>query len=200
MDNQPGILFIDVETTGFTRDLPLDHPDQPHIVQLAAMLTDPAGREMGKFSTLITPTGWEISPDAQRVHGITVEDCHRYGMPLLQALAALHGMAQGAVLVVAHNLAFDSKVLACEFVRSSAGVFPFAWVKTHCTMMEAVPLCKIPRRGGGGFKWPSLAEAHKHFLGSDFEDAHDALADVEACKRIYFAAIEKKAPRVGALP
>lgn len=38
------ILFFDTETTGFPhKSKPVDHPDQPHVVQLAAELTEDDG-------------------------------------------------------------------------------------------------------------------------------------------------------------
>ena len=37
------------------------------------------------------------------------------------------------------------------------------------------------------FKPPNLQEAHQFFLSVPFEGAHSALADAEACARVYFA-------------
>ena len=38
-----------------------------------------------------------------------------------------------------------------------------------------------------GFKWPKLSQLHKKLFGSDFDEAHDAEADVAACARCFFA-------------
>lgn len=50
------ILFFDTETTGMYqwRQTP-DHPDQPHIVQLAALLCHDDGRPIAGFSTIVDP-------------------------------------------------------------------------------------------------------------------------------------------------
>jgi hypothetical protein len=41
------ILFFDTETNGLTlNDQPASHPAQPHLVQLAAILTEDGGREV----------------------------------------------------------------------------------------------------------------------------------------------------------
>lgn len=36
------------------------------------------------------------------------------------------------------------------------------------------------------YKWPSLQELHCALFGANFEDAHDALADVLACRKCYY--------------
>lgn len=36
-------------------------------------------------------------------------------------------------------------------------------------------------------KLPHLQEAHQHFLGKAFDGAHGALADAQACARVYYA-------------
>ncbi|HUV85413.1 MAG TPA: hypothetical protein VMV86_06875, partial [Methanosarcinales archaeon] len=56
---------------------------------------------------------------------------------------------------------------------------------SYCTMLEGTDICKIPSFRGN--KWPTLKELHKHLFNEDFEDAHDALADVEATRRCYYA-------------
>jgi hypothetical protein len=37
-----------------------------------------------------------------------------------------------------------------------------------------------------GNKYPNLTELHRKLFKKSFEDAHDALADVRACKAAYF--------------
>lgn len=50
------ILFFDTETTGFFQDkLPVDHPDQPYIVQLAAQLCEDLGEPIAEFSLIVDP-------------------------------------------------------------------------------------------------------------------------------------------------
>jgi len=52
-------------------------------------------------------------------------------------------------------------------------------------MAVTTPICKIPGKYND-YKWPKLAEAYRHLFNEEIKDAHDALADVRACARIYF--------------
>jgi len=58
------------------------------------------------------------------------------------------------------------------------------------------PICDIP--GPYGPKWPRLQEAHKHVFGKEFDGAHDALADVIACKNIYFWILSQQKAKASA--
>lgn len=56
-------LFFDAETTGkAAMREPYNSPRQPHIVQLAALLTDDDGIERGAMNVIVRPDGYGI-PD-----------------------------------------------------------------------------------------------------------------------------------------
>lgn len=190
-----GILFIDTETTGLLQwKVPLDHPTQPHVVQFAAILADEHGNAMASAYSLIRPDGWVINPDAQAIHGISTEDCERFGIPIVAGLDVLFHMASCAKIVVAHNMYFDSKVIDLASIRADRNKPWRAEHKLFCTMMAATDVCKLPVRYG--YKWPTLTEAHQHFFGCAAEDAHDALGDVRTCMKIYFALQQQNAPEI----
>jgi DNA polymerase III epsilon subunit-like protein len=86
--------------------------------------------------------------------------------------------------VIAHNLDFDERVMLRS--QSIAGENDIVTFKNRiCTMKAATPICKIPSAyKAGDYKWPTLTEAHQHFVGRPFEDAHDALNDCLACWRV----------------
>ncbi len=189
------ILFIDTETTGkLIRGLEPDHDQQPRIVQLAAILADGAGKAWGQMCMLIYPEGedgreWDIPAQATAVHGITAEDCRRYGVGITAALGSLAGMCDRATRLVAHNLEFDDTVLKGEILRSAWDDDFAVKLGRYCTMKAATPVLKIPGRYGD-YKWPTLAETYRHFFGKSLEGAHDALADVRACMGCYFKLVE----------
>ena len=51
-------------------------------------------------------------------------------------------------------------------------------------MKLATDYCKIP--GMYGYKWPSLSELHIKLFNEDFEEAHDASADISATARCFW--------------
>ena len=51
-------------------------------------------------------------------------------------------------------------------------------------MKLSTDYCKLP--GKKGFKSPRLAELHQVLFGSGFDNAHNALADVEATARCFW--------------
>jgi DNA polymerase III subunit epsilon len=187
-------LFFDTETTGKAAfHLPANDPSQPYIVQLAAMLTDAKGNSRGEFSTLIKPDGWTITPEAQNVHGISIEDCENFGVPLVIALAMFNHLSKQAKEGIAFNDDFDVKIVDAGFARIQK---PSPWprLQRFCCMKAMTPICKLSSPNfRGRFKWPSLAEAYRHFWPEGFDGAHDAMADVRACKRVYF---ELKSPTI----
>lgn len=50
------ILFVDTETTGLPQwNLPADDPSQPRVVDLAGLLCDADGKEVGRFESIVKP-------------------------------------------------------------------------------------------------------------------------------------------------
>ena len=55
------ICFFDTETTGLPLfKSPSDHPDQPHIVDICALLYTPDGVLVDSFEAMVRPDGWVI--------------------------------------------------------------------------------------------------------------------------------------------
>lgn len=194
------ILFFDTETTGkadFKR--PADDPIQPRIVQIGAILCTEERRIVGELNLLIRPAGFTIPADAAAIHGITTELASQAGLEGAVALGMLSEFVGRARRMVAHNLAFDRLMVMIELLQLDAPanlVAEFRDREGYCTMQAATPHCRLPHRssayGRSGYKWPSLQEAHRHFCGVEFDDAHDAMADVRACMRIYWALQEAR--------
>lgn len=189
------ILFLDTETTGWplSRSAPLDHPEQPHLVQLAAVLCQEDGTEVDRCVSIVRPDGWVIPEQASAVHGITTERALAEGRPELDVMTDFARLFGRATLRVAHNESFDCMILRIAIARYGSDADLLLWdgFPAYCTMREATPVCQIPptarmqAKGMKAFKSPNLQEAHRILFGEEFDGAHDALADVLACKRVY---------------
>jgi DNA polymerase-3 subunit epsilon len=185
------ILFFDTETSAIADfDKRASDPSQPHLVQLAAILTTDTGDVMESHNVIIKPEGWTIPQDVIDIHGITNEIAAQWGIPEARAISLLWSMIEKSKLIVAHNFTFDKFV-----ARIAARRFGLltddkdAWWKAlpgFCTMRETTALCNLPGKFAGRPKWPKLTEAYQHIFGKSFDGAHDALADVTACKEVYF--------------
>jgi len=187
-------LFIDCETSGLIkRSLPLDSPEQPWIVSLAAQLCDDAGRELASLNTRIRANGRTIEEGARKVHGVSTALAGRTGVSELAALGVLCGkesFASQARFVIGHGLSFDRDVVTS--VLSRHGRDATTWTRPGLefvdTMLAATPFCKIPSdHDSGGYRWPSLDAACEILLNEPPRTGeHDAGDDLRRAKLLYF--------------
>ena len=179
-------LFFDTETTGIPRSWKApasDLANWPRLVQMAWVECEEGGEIRGRQQFIVRPEGFSIPPDATRVHGITTERAHREGVALKQVLEAFATAAGGSSFAIAHNLDFDEKVLAAEFLRTRLKD-PLPHLSRLCTMRAATDYCQLP--GRYGYKWPTLEELYRHLFDEALEGSHDAATDALACSRCFF--------------
>jgi DNA polymerase III epsilon subunit-like protein len=150
---------------------------------------DESGEVTAREQFLLRPDGFSIPPDATRVHGITTDRATREGVALKQALEAFSAAADTSTLAIAHNLDFDEKVLAAEFLRAGLKD-PLPRLSRLCTMRAATDHCQLP--GRYGYKWPTLEELYRHLFDEALEGSHDAATDARACARCYFELRRRK--------
>lgn len=170
----------DTETTGFKKSGALIQPGQARICQIAMILCDDEGNHKSEFSTLIKPEGWEIGEGAFRVHGITTNDCYKYGMPMLTALHIIHAIMHQSELLIFHNEEFDWGMLEIEHAYNS---FPLPSIRRYCTMKNNVRV----HGGKGG----TLEKNLRHYCDRAPSKAHDAMGDAIDCKDIFIAMLKK---------
>ena len=196
-------LFLDTETTGLPLwKEPSEHPDQPHMVQLAAKLVNLNTREVVRsMDVLIKPDGWTIPEDTIAVHGITNERAAAEGIPEVDAVHQLLAMAEELDVdgeVIGHNISFDKRIVRIAIKRHIDAQLPEgadshadAWKdrKDFCTMWKSKPHTRLP-----GNKHPKLTEAYQHFMGKPMEGAHSAGGDVDGCIAVYFGIRDAEAP------
>lgn len=156
------LIVFDAETTGTDK-----RRDQ--IIELCAQfgLESGAPCRIWRFRPTIP-----ISPGAQAVHGITMDDLE--GCPGFAEVASeVRAVFERAEVLVGYNVAFDIDILQEELRRAGSAPLDLADKK----IIDAFRLwqqCE-PR---------SLQDAHRRFVGDEFEAAHSARADVEATGRV----------------
>jgi len=180
-------LFYDTETTGFpNRNLPIEHEKQPHICQLAALLTDSEGAIQGAMNVLIFPEGWTIPGEVTSIHGISNVSALEYGIRIKPALVLFTHLGKNAKLRIAHNRTFDDQMLNLESQRIATQDVFGPEDQAFCTMLATTEICKLPGGRGGQYKWPKLKELYKFLFNEELDNQHDAMGDVVGMKRCFF--------------
>ncbi len=182
-------LIFDTETTGLPKNFkaPITDTDNwPRCIQIAWQLHDSLGKVIEHDDFLITPEGFNIPFDAERIHGISTSLAKEQGIVLSTMLEKFQKVLEKASFVVGQNVGFDVNIMGCEFhrlgIESNLTTLP---VLDTCTEVTA-QLCQIPGGRGGKFKLPTLTELHEYLFGEAFGEAHNATADVEATTRCFF--------------
>lgn len=212
------LLFLDTETSGLPRrmEAPTTRADNwPRVVQLAWVMTDLSGQPLSEGNFLVRPNGWRIQPGALRCHGITVQRAMENGVHLSQALRRFAVDLLQSDTVIAHNVAFDSKIVGAEFHRLGQGN-PLLRRQLQCTMhigasflgKYAVPESVTaqepssaryslppansssihqPHSSPKRVAFPSLEKLHRALFHRGVDGAHDALVDARACMKCFLA-------------
>jgi len=179
-------LFFDTETTG----LPLNWKapvtnlnNWPRMVQLAYLYYNAEGNKIDSGDYIIKPEGFTIPADVSRIHGITTKRAFEEGRELRTVLQEFNQLIDEAVVLVAHNMNFDEKILGAEFLRMGMKN-PIPAKQKICTMESTTRFCGLP--GPYGYKWPKLSELHRKLFGCDFEEAHNAAVDITATAKCFW--------------
>jgi DNA polymerase III epsilon subunit-like protein len=202
------ILCYDTETTGVIYGSDYTNPANPFLASIAMILFDTeARRVVSSFNTAILPEGWSMPPEAGAVNGLTTEYLCKVGIPASLVTPAAIALALNADLRIAHNVDFDTKIMATALWRHlqeeiADGLYTPVdaahntvknWLSlpTYCTMKESKAIVGATNIKGN-IKAPKLIETYRHFFGKDLDRAHSANADAVAVLEIYMALQETK--------
>jgi DNA polymerase-3 subunit epsilon len=168
-------LVVDTETNGLAGE-------RCEVTEIGAVLV--GGGELHERWETLVPVRAPLSRGIQRFTGVTqamVDEAPAAEMTLPELAEQLEGR-----VLVAHNAAFDRRVLAQAFAR--AGV---AWPEppSLCTVALARRLHPLARQR----KLAPLAES----LGIDVDVTHRALADAETCARVLCALFPRLCANAG---
>ena len=182
-------LFFDTETTGFKSST-----YTPRLVQLGAILQDTeTKRVLQELNVMIRTDGFEIPEVVSQIHGITNELADNFGIALELVDQLFGAMVLKVDVVVAHNISFDIGIVMDNLPVAHEVLMDR---DQFCTMREATNVIKLPPGKYHGnkhskYKPPKLIEAYQYFFdGQSFDNAHDAMADVRACRDVYFKLME----------
>lgn len=177
------LLWLDTETTGVNPGCA--------VVQIAGII-EVAGNVVDEFNITARPhKGAEITPEALKVIGKTIEQLFEYQQPA----AALREFEKhlGAhcdkfnssdkFVLCGHNCGFDFTRLA-EFYETCDNKYLGSWMHYKwkfdtLAVIQALQICgKLPMIENN--KLTTIAAA----LGIELESAHDALSDIRATRLI----------------
>ncbi|MBN2275220.1 MAG: DNA polymerase III subunit alpha [Bacteroidales bacterium] len=180
-------LIFDTETTGLPANYnaPVtDIANWPRLVQIAWECHDEKGVLLKAYNYIIKPSGFTIPFSAEKIHGISTERALREGFDLVFVLQEFNRSLLQTKLVIGHNIDFDRKIVGAEYVRTGQPdeMSPLPYC---CTKEEATEFCALLGGKGGNFKWPTLSELHQKLFSEDFNEAHNAAADVAATARCF---------------
>ena len=193
-------LFYDTETSGFIKkDLSPDDPKQQWCCQIGAILS--TEDEIISQINLLVKANERTIPTylTQNVHGISVEDCDKNGFEEAEILEVFAMLMKDEPMEVCHNRKFDRQYIDQMFQRQMDNLSDFARSKyflqldSFCTMQDKriVKFCGLKNKAGRP-KWPKLEELYKILFGKDFDNAHNAFADVLATRACYYELIKRE--------
>lgn len=183
-------LFIDMESSGLIKkDRPIGDPSQPWAVSVAVLLVDGKRRDDACFR-IRAEEGRKMSPEAEKIHGISLREAQKAGVPELVMLSLVSNFAKDAEVIVSHGT-FDRDLMISLLRRRSKpdSVWTHPGLVCHNTADITKPLCRLPFEDpekAGEWRWPSLDEAGAILLGeAPREGIHDPRDDLCRLERIW---------------
>ena len=170
-------IFLDIETTGFSRDWDC-------IIELAAICIDlDTGKQINEFHSYAKPN----KKIPQKITDLTgIDNAMVANAPSEKSMLLDFGvwfMDNDCRTVIAHNgKTFDFSFITkrCEFFH-----IPLDLCATNITQIDTLVIARQKKKGGElvveNLKQPTLAQ----FYGIDY-NAHCALDDTKALVQIYF--------------
>lgn len=187
-------LIIDIETNGLPKNWTAsinDTSNWPRCVQIAWQLHDDKGKIIKKKNYLIKPNGYNISSDAEKVHGISTELAMIEGISMNKMLVKLDKVLKKSRYIVGHSLDFILKVIGCEFLRLDfKNDLHLKTPIDTCTGLT-VELMKLPGGIGGKYKFPKLSELHFFLFGKSINDKNNSKTDVKIIAKCFFELIDR---------
>lgn len=169
------ILLIDMESTGLDTS-------KARITEIGAMLVDSKWNELEGMNELVWQSGYPaITPEVEKVTGITQDILNRDAITPLAAFAALDALAQLAQFVIAFNSAYDQALFKAECNREPqlakldgiAKLYLMPWL---CAMSDLEKNYEFK-------SWRLMHVALEYGVTVNPKILHRAIADVELMRQ-----------------
>ena len=177
-------FVFDIETSGLVRKKDAHYHDTEafdtaRIVSICWLLTQ-GDRIMEQSYFVIKPDGFQISPGAQEVHGISYEMAVNDGVPIQEMFAELLVSLEHVHSMISYNINFDVNVLRSELYRYGCqNIIEIINAKKHiCCMLKAKEFLRCD-------KFPKLADAYQKICMEELKNAHHAMSDSISCLKLY---------------
>ena len=199
MNNETKVLFFDTETSDFIKKaVPANDPTQAWTVQIGAILASQQ-EVIDQMNVLIKSYGRPMNHYAQQVHGISSEHADEHGIEELEAAEQFGLLLRQADLIVCHNFAFDWAYVYQMMERNLEELSDLARsafyldLPSFCTMRDKkiVSFCGLKNKANKP-KWPKLTELYEILFEKQFDNAHDAYADISATKDCFFELVNRE--------
>lgn len=181
-------FVYDTETSGLPRKRKTSYKDNDaystcRIVSIAWVVLDAKYEIMTSKYYVVKPSSESIpfSAASIAIHGISNELAQETGIMFNDVVTALTNDIKCCKTLVAHNISFDFGVLLHELNLGGydSVIHHIFNMNRICTMHEGKKVLGLK-------KFPRLAELYALlFDGDQFEKAHHALADTEACVKCF---------------
>ena len=189
--------FIDTETTGLpiNDNLPYTELDNwPYIVQVALIIEDDNYGVLARRNIILKPDGYVIPESSTKVHGISNERAGKNGEDRDKVISFLDLVLYNSDIIIGHNVSFDLNVIKSEIIRVKGRENALFEQKEHGiidTMKMGMNICKIPNlsfhtRLSQPYKYPKLDELYYQLFNKNFDNQHDAMADIQATYDCYY--------------
>lgn len=186
------ILFFDTETTGLPADerAPMtDFANWPRVTELAWIVTEDSGIIRRRQAFQILPDGWWIPKEEPFLkYGHSTEINEVFGVPIKTVVNLFLRDLHRCRLMVAHRMPFDFGCLGSEIVRIYPGgpyLMEFLKIEQICTREHGARL-HMEKDDNGEPRIPRLKELYFHLFKEQYDSRHSALADTEACMRVFY--------------
>ena len=185
-------LFFDVSSNGMPKNWKASVEDTfhwPRMVQIAWQVYEKLELAEERMA-VIKPEGFEISAESSKFHRVTQERAMTEGEPIQEVLKEFAQKIKEANFIIAHNMAYNEKIVGAEFIRAKINHLLFN-SDCYCLMQESTHFCKIPGKYGR-LKWPNLNEINTLVFGEKIENINDAVVDVRAVSANFFMLLKHR--------